>query len=580
MADFVPKPVEDADIPHPFCQPDESAFDDDPPEANAEMPLPQVEVQMIALSWSLRQKPNWQEKIKDETILKKWKNEALASQEGVLREMKVTEKMIDYALEELKSYAKLSDHNTGIEHACDDAVFWSTRLVPPNLTVALKSAASKLENVPDAQKDWHPGSNGLVLDLVHPSLYPIVYGRTLQKDPDNPGQTIHPEPPTEKYMDSFISEKHCWIPSDFAVDRDGKCKLVSPYINNIHPSNTALHSVIEQLVGAFVPMWERVLGAVDRTDRPDREPGERKDVPMRIPNNRCLWDNEPREHLYTTPWPNEVESDYLEWGPPEMDEDERRMNWIRSCDLPDVIWPEVEDEFNFALESRFRVVELKGRTLQVIVKLANIHLTPEKPTYGGGNWHVEGMFNERIVSTGIYYYDSDNITESSLAFRVGIRPPETHSQDDTCTRWQYGYDRDDDLVQTRGAVPTNAGMCLAFPNIYQHCVSEFELLDKTKPGHRKIVALFLVDPNNSIPSATTVAPQQATWFREKVHEDVSSVIGSLPAELKDIIVTNVDNLMTRIEAEEIRLELMKERSTFVGVYNEEVMGAKFNFCEH
>ncbi|KAH8809570.1 hypothetical protein DL96DRAFT_1685780 [Flagelloscypha sp. PMI_526] len=551
----------------------------DPPDSNAEMPLPRVEVKMIALSWALRQKPNWQDKILDETILKKWSDEAIASQEGIVREKKLTEKMIDYALEELKSYAKLADQNTGIEHACDDAVFWSTRLVPPSLTAALVDSASSLENVPDSEKDWHPGSNGLVLDLVHPSLYPIVYGRTLQKDPNNPGQTIHPEPPEDNSLSSFISKKHCWIPSDFAIDTDGKCKLLSPYINNIHPSNTALHDVIEQLVGLFVPMWERVLGAVDRDDRPDRKSYGRENVPMRIPNYQCLWEGESDENLYIDS-DYEEESEYLEWGPPEMDEDERRKNWIRSRGLPDVIWPEVDDEFNFALEKRFRVVDLKGRTLQVIVKLANIHLTPEKPKYDGGNWHVEGMLNERIVSTGIYYYDSHNITESSLAFRVGIRPPETHCQDDTCTRWLYGLGRQSDLVQTRGAVPTNAGMCLAFPNIYQHCVSQFELLDETKPGHRKIVALFLVDPNNAIPSATTIPPQQAAWFKEKVHQDASSAIGSLPAELKDIIVSNIPNLMTRSDAEDIRLELMKERSTFVGVYNEEVMGTKFNFCEH
>jgi hypothetical protein len=29
--------------------------------------------------------------------------------------------------------------------------------------------------------------------------------------------------------------------------------------------------------------------------------------------------------------------------------------------------------------------------LQIIVKLANIHLTPEKPEYDGGTWHVEGQ---------------------------------------------------------------------------------------------------------------------------------------------------------------------------------------------
>lgn len=34
--------------------------------------------------------------------------------------------------------------------------------------------------------------------------------------------------------------------------------------------------------------------------------------------------------------------------------------------------------------------------LQIIVKFANICLTPEKPTYGGGSWHVEGQLNERM----------------------------------------------------------------------------------------------------------------------------------------------------------------------------------------
>lgn len=34
--------------------------------------------------------------------------------------------------------------------------------------------------------------------------------------------------------------------------------------------------------------------------------------------------------------------------------------------------------------------------LQIIVKLANIELTPEKPEYAGGTWHVEGQ----LVSYG------------------------------------------------------------------------------------------------------------------------------------------------------------------------------------
>jgi hypothetical protein len=31
------------------------------------------------------------------------------------------------------------------------------------------------------------------------------------------------------------------------------------------------------------------------------------------------------------------------------------------------------------------------------VKLANIHLTPEKPSYDGGTWHVEGQLNENML---------------------------------------------------------------------------------------------------------------------------------------------------------------------------------------
>jgi len=57
-----------------------------------------------------------------------------------------------------------------------------------------------------------------------------------------------------------------------------------------------------------------------------------------------------------------------------------------------------------------QIIELKGRRLQVIAKLANIVITPEKPDYNGGVWHVEGMENEHIVASGIYYHDATNVS--------------------------------------------------------------------------------------------------------------------------------------------------------------------------
>ena len=71
---------------------------------------------------------------------------------------------------------------------------------------------------------------------------------------------------------------------------------------------------------------------------------------------------------------------------------------------------------------------LCGKRLQVIVKIGHIALTPESPRfalappthalalmpcapaahrvrrYDGGVWHVEGMRNEQIVASAIYYW--------------------------------------------------------------------------------------------------------------------------------------------------------------------------------
>ena len=42
-------------------------------------------------------------------------------------------------------------------------------------------------------------------------------------------------------------------------------------------------------------------------------------------------------------------------------------------------------------------------------------------TFPGGHWHLEGMAPERIVATGIYYYDMTNIqvhSHTALRWRI------------------------------------------------------------------------------------------------------------------------------------------------------------------
>src|ERR1700761_1185093 len=48
--------------------------------------------------------------------------------------------------------------------------------VSDELRASLVQAVNPLEDIPEKYKDWHPGSDGLVLDLVHPSLFPLIYG--------------------------------------------------------------------------------------------------------------------------------------------------------------------------------------------------------------------------------------------------------------------------------------------------------------------------------------------------------------------------------------------------------------------
>jgi len=128
-------------------------------------------------------------------------------------------------------------------------------------------------------------------------------------------------------------------------------------------------------------------------------------------------------------------------------------------------------------------------------------------------------------------------------------------------------------------VSTRQGRLLAFPNVLQHRVSSFRLQDPSKSGHRKILALFLVDPHISIISTANVPPQQKDWWSEELADQRS--LSMLPQELADQVVDEVkEGMMTLEEAKEIRLSLMEERKAFGQVVENEMQNLSFSFCEH
>ncbi|GAA3047335.1 hypothetical protein GCM10017562_06460 [Streptomyces roseofulvus] len=476
------------------------------------------ELAMMRCSAHLRAKPGWFDKMNDPEIADRWTREAVAQD--------LTEAEVRYVLAELAHYAALRDGRTGVEVSAVDGVWQSDVLVEDELRTRLRDAVRVLEEVPEAERDWHPGSDGQVLDLVHPSLFCLV--REVSGAPEEAWRN-----PTDTYSKHEFSERFQWLPTDADVSDDGAVSFRS-YVNNVHPErHRELAAVLPELCARMLPLWENVLTDL-RHPRPPRievDPYEWYDSEPAHPDRSAYDDDEAYEEACRA------------WETAQDDWWENRTPTIP--DAPDFTPPEVPGAADR--------VDLRGRSLQVIVKLATIHLTPDKPEYAGGSWHVEGMLNERIVSTGLYYWDSENITESRLGFRAGIDEPEYEQSDHTGMREVYGLENEGALNQVLGSAATPAGRCLAFPNVLQHRVDSFRLADPGRPGHRKILAFFLVDPERPIVSTSDVPPQQP-WA------DTST--------------------MTLEEARKYREELMQERKFFVDEHNEQLYEREFSLCEH
>lgn len=152
--------------------------------------------------------------------------------------------------------------------------------------------------------------------------------------------------------------------------------------------------------------------------------------------------------------------------------------------------------------------------LQVIVKLANIELTPEKPEYDGFS--------------------------------------------------------------------TREGRLITFPNILQHRVSPFSLADRSKPGHRKILAFFLVNPRMRIISPANIPPQREDWWSDR-RECIGEIPArKLPAEMQDMVSKDISAIssMTVDEAKQYRLELMEERKAAKPGKDYLFEVGHFDLCEH
>lgn len=205
------------------------------------------------------------------------------------------------------------------------------------------------------EKDYHPGSDGQVINLVHPSLYCLVYGESTNLT----GEAFNTD--IEDSID-FQSAKFQWLPAEFLVAGNGKVKVDS-YINNL-PETSGLYLVLSELFERILPVFNRVLSSLlaHRT-------WNRFQLPQEYWS--CFEQNYPDD-------PN-LRNEYI--GSPAYKE------WSDARPVIPLPIPEFKvSKYEVPPE---HMVDLKGHRLQVIVKIGSIVLTPENPEFKGGNWHVE-----------------------------------------------------------------------------------------------------------------------------------------------------------------------------------------------
>ncbi|KAF2741238.1 hypothetical protein EJ04DRAFT_480445 [Polyplosphaeria fusca] len=614
------------------------------------------ELEMLALINALTDKPEWNKKVFDEDIVEKWHEEAL-------QQLLISEKAWEWCLTELRDKARTFE-KTGYVAAFDtgSGCIKSDTLVSEELRGALVQAVQPLLDAPDDQKDWHPNSDDQVLNLVHPSLFPLVWdktriltrGGTVKRDDilDACGKgevgwtpsTIDSKGNPHRDVQDATSMRFQWLPCEVEFQgEEGNDVKITSYINNLHPDqNLSLYSVIEKLIGLSIEPWNEVLVKPGMNRTPPRittygydfEPdwpewavtddGSRwwYDVKRDLGEERAEEaTRKAEEYLKLPDRPNFEDEDSEDEHDQEWSQKFKDGTWDREKDLYNAIdwkWKRIRqlkhpepgvsysfDEWkagkvdkavvpptdygNGVNEHMNYTVDLantwRKQGLQVIVKLASIELTPENPERKAGNWHIEGMLNEHIVATSIFYYDVDNTTPSRIDFRQEALLDDMSIAYEQSEHWPLEeiFGVEDSLesglaVQHLGSLATPQGRLIAFPNTLQHAVEPFRLEDPTRPGHRRFIVMWLVDPHYRIVSTRNVPPQRHDWWVAESW-DKARVEERLPAELANAVAREVGEWpMGMGEAKKLRLELMEERTKLMPFV--ESSFEEYNFCEH
>ena len=566
---------------------------------------PKLQTCLDTVSSTIRQKPNWWTKIHDPTIVAKWEDEIAPQITDKLPKGTDSSAALRVVLEELKWMVSRGNREVGAVPAAVNGTWQADGVVSERLRLGILELLEAASRSRECGPDMHPNSADQVLNFFHPSLHCLYYGKSRALLPASPRKagigfdtspdldiptidlltcgafanhpsaaTVTKDAATRGWGRQTESSKYQWLPAEYAVSMEGKVEIQS-YISDLDPvEHRRLYVGLAKVFEKMVPLLELTLRDLDL-----------KEVEYHGPPSRYHHRKRSRSGAHQSD-----ERDPFSWYKSTKMEvrDERVMRVINRSQAGSII-VKVHDKFEPPKDEP-PALSLRGMRLQVITKAAKIVLKPGD-RYAGGNWHMEGMDNEAIIATGIFYADQENITDSQLEFRKALDPPDLPGRTDSnggrdnldLELLRMVYPTGQNIQYRCGAVPTLQGRCLVFPNTMQHCVSPFGLKDTTKPGWRTVIVFFVVNPRERIPSSLHVVPtdigvQRRAFVRLLRHlfRGNSDVAG----EVSDFLA----NGLSDEEAKAERLDLMAERSTggSRGHYGNpyEANIEAFSMCEH
>lgn len=527
----------------PFTFPFIEAFEASRAIAHTYRCLDEQEIE--ELSAAVREKPKWWINYTNPAITDYWRAQLSRA---------IRPQIWNYVIQELEYYDYLRKE-TGETFSVgpNDYVYVADAIVPPALKNEFISGVARLENVPNHLKDWQPYTSSKVQNLVDPSLYPFQYKVTpLIPAGESVGLNLEYKGPENliksgpfDYVDNTIkpgavedlgySKRFQWLPSLFDVSEDGTSVAIKSYINNLNPvKHQDLYQPIADIFAKALPGINACFSTCVSVERVRLNPS------VRIPAE-------------------DDKGEFLDHSRPDPSID-----------------PPIKIRWEGNSTPRFEY-KVDGRKLRVITKLSNIVLTPSSPTYDCDYWQVQGLMNEDIVATVIYYYDSNNIKNPELAFRLGYRAPENCKDSDV--RALFGLQERDYLRREAGSVKIKQDKMVIFANYMQHSLRPFSLADRSRKGHLKMLYFYIVDPHNKVMYSTDqVPPQQADWaWKDTVLNDDSRLTRKLPVEVLDQVFDNVKWPMNLKAAKDLRMQLARERFAINKKLNEDNRGGSAVF---